>query len=121
MQHTESLARDKEGVVARYRESLALVPGVLADLAARGDQAVQDMAGITGGVEASSEARYQSVLSDQCAMLGSPSPFRSVRTFERNGVSIPHSRPTHFKTRAMPYTLPPPQRDTLCAAIHCRS
>lgn len=51
MQHTESLAREKEGVVARYRESLARVPGALADLAGRGQQAVQDMATIAGGVE----------------------------------------------------------------------
>ena len=51
MQHSESLCREKEGVVARYRESLSRVPGALSDVAALGEQAVEDMEAIAVGVE----------------------------------------------------------------------
>ena len=51
MQHSESLSREKEGVIAGYRESLSRVPGVLSDVAVRGEQAVEDMEAIGVGIE----------------------------------------------------------------------
>ena len=38
-------------MVDRYRESLSQVPGALSDLKARGEEALQDMSNIMGGIE----------------------------------------------------------------------
>ena len=51
VQHTENLAHEKAGIVARYRETLALVPGALAEVAGRGGQAIEDMTAIMGAIE----------------------------------------------------------------------
>ncbi len=60
-QHTETLARDKEAVVARYRESLALVPGALADVAGQGARAAKDMTALMESIEVCEGGRGGSV------------------------------------------------------------
>ena len=69
VQHTENLAHEKAGIVGRYRETLALVPGALAEVAGRGGQAVEDMTAIMGAIEV--------------GRGGSPGPWEGTRFYPK--------------------------------------
>lgn len=58
-QHCESLAREKEALVTRYREGLGAVPATLSEVSRQAGQAAADMAALLEGMEVRRRAKLR--------------------------------------------------------------